>query len=108
MLSPTDLVVAQLALRMTAPQATRHVNRRRNHMALPQDRCVGPMHGTCMRRVPFETHYARGRRATATPQTRGLLESSKYAAKHSGPRSPPPLFSANYRTFLALIGAESV
>jgi hypothetical protein len=61
------LVVAQLALRMTAAEATRHVVRRRNHMELPQDRCVGPLHGTFMRRVPFETALCRRTKVEGNP-----------------------------------------
>src|ERR1700722_10215618 len=108
MLSPTDLVVAQLALRMTAAEATRHVVRRRNHMELPQDRGFWPMHGTFMRRVPFETALCKGRRSRATPQTRGLSQCPGFAALHNPRRAALPfwiqeiagLFSASFEVSL--------
>src|SRR5882762_8437107 len=83
MLVPTDFVVAQLALRMTATKATMHALRRRNHIGLPQDRYAGPMHGTFMRRDPFRRRLC-GRTAwEATPQTRGLRDDRQYVAPHA-------------------------
>src|SRR5580704_10500797 len=84
MLVPTDFVVAQLALRVTATKATMHAVRRRNHIGATSRslRWADARHFYAARSLSRKTMQNNGL-GRQPPRTRGLRDGSKYVAPHA-------------------------